>query len=306
MRAGEPARPAARATWSTWDLAIPRLVLRLAGRPGMEAADAHRGSCAREPGPAGGGRWPRPRPRRCCCAGLSTIPSASRSSGRRRSWPSRSPSSGSPRSCATRPTSPSGSARASGCRSWAATTCASCSTTAGDGALPRPPCWPRTPASRAGPSGGRRRAAGGASASASSTRCGSRARSTCCPSRATPPSTGASGDLSLFLAGVFPDHTASRAFRPIELQRLGRAAAVAGPAGEVLGEALETRGGVGLLDQLGARWYRLAAGTPRPRPAPRPACWRPSPSASSQARRALNLLADRHLFPSPREWFPAP
>ena len=73
------------------------------------------------------------------------------------------------------------------------------------------------------------------------------------------------GDLSLFLAGVFPDHTASRAFRPIELQRLGRAAAVAGPAGEVLGEALETRGGVGLLDHLGARWYRLAAGAAPPR-----------------------------------------
>ena len=113
------------------------------------------------------------------------------------------------------------------------------------------------------------------------------------------------GDLSLFLAGVFPDHTAARAFRPIELQRLGRAAAVAGPAGEVLGEALETRGGVGLLDQLGARWYRLAAHAA------------PAAGASTrlleaiaerfvQARRALNLLADRHLFPSPREWFPAP
>jgi hypothetical protein len=113
------------------------------------------------------------------------------------------------------------------------------------------------------------------------------------------------GDLSLFLAGVFPDHTAARAFRPIELQRLGRAAAVAGPAGEVLGEALETRGGVGLLDQLGARWYRLAAGAA------------PAAGASTrvleaiaerfvQARRALNLLADRHLFPSPRAWFSAP
>ena len=113
------------------------------------------------------------------------------------------------------------------------------------------------------------------------------------------------GDLSLFLAGVFPDHTAVRAFGPIDLQRLGRAAAVAGPAGEVLGEALETRGGVGLLDQLGARWYRLAAHAA------------PAAGASTrlleaiaerfvQARRALNLLADRHLFPSPREWFPAP
>jgi hypothetical protein len=113
------------------------------------------------------------------------------------------------------------------------------------------------------------------------------------------------GDLSLFLAGVFPDHTAARAFRPLELQRLGRAAAVAGPAGEVLGEALETRGGVGLLDQLGARWYRLAA---RAAP-PAGASTRLLEAIAErfvQARRALNLLADRHLFPSPREWFPAP
>lgn len=113
------------------------------------------------------------------------------------------------------------------------------------------------------------------------------------------------GDLSLFLAGVFPDHTASRAFGPIDLQRLGRAAAVAGPAGEVLGEALETRGGVGLLDQLGARWYRLAA---EAAPPARASTWLLQAIAERfvQARRALNVLADRHLFPSPREWFPAP
>jgi hypothetical protein len=113
------------------------------------------------------------------------------------------------------------------------------------------------------------------------------------------------GDLSLFLAGVFPDHTAARAFRPLELQRLGRAAAVAGPAGEVLGEALETRGGVGLLDQLGARWYRLAAQAAPPAGAST-RLLEAIAERFVQARRALNLLADRHLFPSPREWFPAP
>lgn len=109
------------------------------------------------------------------------------------------------------------------------------------------------------------------------------------------------GDLSLFLAGVFPDHTASRAFRPVDLQRLGRAAAVAGPPGEVLGEALESRGGVGLLDQLGARWYRLAA-----RATTGAVLLEAVAERFVQARRALNVLADRHLFPSPRDWFPAP
>jgi hypothetical protein len=113
------------------------------------------------------------------------------------------------------------------------------------------------------------------------------------------------GDLSLFLAGVFPDHTALRAFRPIDLQRLGRAAGVPGPAGETLGEALETHGGVGLLDELGARWYRLAAR----------ADGRPSSPGGQleaiaerfvEARRSLNVLADRHLFVVARDWFPAP
>jgi hypothetical protein len=113
------------------------------------------------------------------------------------------------------------------------------------------------------------------------------------------------GDLSLFLAGVFPDHTASRAFRPIDLQRLGRSAAVADPAGEVLGEALETRGGVGLLEQLGARWYRLAARAAPPAGAPA-RLLDAIAERFVQARRALNVLGDRHLFPSPREWFPAP
>ncbi|HVG99457.1 MAG TPA: hypothetical protein VM844_01745 [Miltoncostaeaceae bacterium] len=113
------------------------------------------------------------------------------------------------------------------------------------------------------------------------------------------------GDLSLFLAGVFPDHTASRAFRPLDLQRLGRAAAVAGPAGEVLGEALETRGGVGLLDHLGPRWYRLAAGA-APAAAASTRLLEAVAERFVQARRALNVLADRHLWPSPREWFPRP
>lgn len=111
------------------------------------------------------------------------------------------------------------------------------------------------------------------------------------------------GDLSLFLAGIFPDHTAARAFRPIDLQRLGRAAAVASPSGQELGEALETAGGVGLLDHLGARWYRLAAG------ALAPASSRVLEAIADrfvEARRALNVLADRHLFGTAREWFPAP
>lgn len=107
------------------------------------------------------------------------------------------------------------------------------------------------------------------------------------------------GDLSLFLAGVFPDHTAARAFHPIDLHRLGRAAGIEGGADE-LGEALETRGGVGLLEQLGARWYRLAARGD----APAEGLLESIASRFVQARRALNLLTDRHLFPAQPGWFP--
>jgi hypothetical protein len=108
------------------------------------------------------------------------------------------------------------------------------------------------------------------------------------------------GDLSLFLAGVFPDHTAARAFRPIDLHRLGRAAAMGGA--DELGEALETRGAVGLLEQLGERWYRLAARAQ----APGTALLESIAERFGQARRALTLMADRHLFPARPGWFPLP
>jgi hypothetical protein len=113
------------------------------------------------------------------------------------------------------------------------------------------------------------------------------------------------GDLSLFLSGVFPDHTAGRLFRPIDLQRLGRAAAVRRGSDETLGEALETHGGVGLLEVLGSRWYRLAAGALAPTSA---AAVRLGGIADRfvEARRALNLITDRHLFPVRGGWLPAP
>jgi hypothetical protein len=110
------------------------------------------------------------------------------------------------------------------------------------------------------------------------------------------------GDLALFLAGVFPDHTAGRLFRPIDMQRLGRAAAVAGDDSG-LSAALETHGGVGLLEVLGSRWYRLAAAPLAPAPANRLAS---IADRFVEARRALNLITDRYLFPVRGGWLPAP
>ena len=110
------------------------------------------------------------------------------------------------------------------------------------------------------------------------------------------------GDLALFLAGVFPDHTAGRLFRPIDLQRLGRAASVAGDDSG-LGAALELHGGVGLLEVLGSRWYRLAAAPLAPAPAIRLSS---IADRFVEARRALNLITDRYLFPVRGGWLPAP
>jgi hypothetical protein len=76
-----------------------------------------------------------------------------------------------------------------------------------------------------------------------------------------------------------------------------------GPA-EALAEALETRGGVGLLDHLGERWYRLAARAPEAGGSSRQ--HEGVAERFVNARRALNLLADRHLFGRAPSWFPTP
>ena len=62
------------------------------------------------------------------------------------------------------------------------------------------------------------------------------------------------GDVSLFLAGVFPDYAAGHALGPVDAARLLRAARVpsAERDGLAAGPALE------LLEYLGARWYRAA------------------------------------------------
>jgi hypothetical protein len=111
------------------------------------------------------------------------------------------------------------------------------------------------------------------------------------------------GDLCLFLSGVFPDHTAGRLFRPIDLQRLGRAAAV-DPRHDELAEALQLRGGVGLVEQLGTRWYDLA-GRSAPQPSVAAHLLRAMTERFTTARRALNLLTDRYIFPLRQELFPA-
>lgn len=115
------------------------------------------------------------------------------------------------------------------------------------------------------------------------------------------------GDLALFLTGVFPDHTARRQLGPVELERLLRSL----PPGEAgrasladIADLAGDRGATGVFEWLGPRWYALAAAR-----TPLVALSRTLGEISQrfdQARRFLNHLTDRYLFPVRVRWFPAP
>jgi hypothetical protein len=114
------------------------------------------------------------------------------------------------------------------------------------------------------------------------------------------------GDLALFLTGVFPDHVARRGFGPIEEGRLLRSggrgndhARPTGPGNPVVGD----RGAVGLLEDLGRRWYRHAFDL-LPRPvAANVAILGELPDRFDEARRMLGFITERFLFPHRDNWF---
>jgi hypothetical protein len=115
------------------------------------------------------------------------------------------------------------------------------------------------------------------------------------------------GDLALFLTGVFPDHTSRRQLGPVELERLLRSL----PPGEAgrasladVADLAGDRGATGVFEWLGPRWYALAAAR-----TPLAALSHTLGEISQrfdQARRFLNHLTDRYLFPVRGRWFPAP
>src|SRR2546423_9358799 len=106
------------------------------------------------------------------------------------------------------------------------------------------------------------------------------------------------GDLSLFLTGIFPDYAAERLVAERERRGLER---VLAPADR---ERSENRDGLWLLEQLGRRAYRIAAAA-----ADRPTAMAAGLAEVSEnfaaARRLLNFLTDRYLFPMRRQWFGA-
>jgi hypothetical protein len=102
------------------------------------------------------------------------------------------------------------------------------------------------------------------------------------------------GDLSLFLTGVFPDHTTHRFLAPVQRDRLMRVSGAEGLPGSDVDSEL---GAVALLEELGVRWYRLAARSARP---PLTATMQVATSVAERfraARRILNDVTDRYLLP---------
>lgn len=107
------------------------------------------------------------------------------------------------------------------------------------------------------------------------------------------------GDLSLFLLGVFPDHPplpvgagADRVLRHSGLR--------SEETGELTGPAL--------FERLGASWYRaatrLASGSGQPVTGTLAVAGEIA-DHFPDARRVLNAITDRYLFPLRSRWFPA-
>jgi hypothetical protein len=125
------------------------------------------------------------------------------------------------------------------------------------------------------------------------------------------------GDVALFLTGIFPGYAAAT-FGPVDAERLfpaareaagGADAAADGPdAGGPAGYPVAYPGAVPaieLLERLGARWYHNACALAAA-PTDRLTVVADVADRFSPARRVLNQVADRYLFPAGNPWFPAP
>jgi hypothetical protein len=109
------------------------------------------------------------------------------------------------------------------------------------------------------------------------------------------------GDVALFLTGVFPDYAVAHALGPVSATRLLRAAQVPAREQDQLAEAPA----IDLFEYLGAQWYRAAWGLAPARTA-RLAVVAEVAERFRQARRVLNHIADRCLFPQGNPWFAPP
>jgi hypothetical protein len=113
------------------------------------------------------------------------------------------------------------------------------------------------------------------------------------------------GDLALFLTGVFPDYAGRNLVAPIQRQRLGRALGL-DDVDRPDFSFTDSSGSISLLELVGRRSYHTA--------------WKATEGIGGsmsrelgevangfgQARRILNFVTDRYLFPYRDRWFPLP
>jgi hypothetical protein len=104
------------------------------------------------------------------------------------------------------------------------------------------------------------------------------------------------GDLSLFLTGIFPDYAGERLVAERDRRPLERA------LGAAERERAERHDGVWLLEQLGRRAYRIAQQGADQEATMARVLAEVSENFAA-ARRVLNFLTDRYLFPMRRQWF---
>jgi hypothetical protein len=109
------------------------------------------------------------------------------------------------------------------------------------------------------------------------------------------------GDVALFLTGVFPDYAVTQALGPLSAAQLLRAAQV--PPRQH--DQLTAAPAIELFEYLGARWYHVAWSLAPARTA-RLAVVAEVADRFRQARRVLNHIADRCLFPQGSPWFAPP
>jgi hypothetical protein len=109
------------------------------------------------------------------------------------------------------------------------------------------------------------------------------------------------GDVSLFLAGVFPDYATAHVLGPVNVARLLRAAQVPPPDSARLAAAPA----IELLEHLGARWYRAARDLATVR-TERLTVVAEVADRFRQSRRVLNHVTDRYLLPQAFPWMPRP
>jgi hypothetical protein len=110
------------------------------------------------------------------------------------------------------------------------------------------------------------------------------------------------GDLALFLLGVFPDHLP--AFTGPSRDRLLRVSGLKSSEVRLDGAALSD--GQSLLELLGSRWYSAAVVAATSAGHPVTASLAVAGYVGrhfSDARRVLNAVTDRYLFPIREQWF---